>query len=379
MLILQIMPEIWLGYGDSEVILDIKFENIRDNSKSDFLLRDNESLSSELEKKIKLKDSTLILNFNPFLQMIPILRYINETKKKLEINNIEINTLSKNIPLRIKRELNEKGISINRIENNEVLNKAKTFENITILEKIEYDPFFGYKGAPTELTRTCFPNEMNQAYSTVIDRFPQPGIKPEPLSISYEVSKKLNLESINVIASNDGINSIYSGDIEKSFNKSIEEFEKISKKKVEKSKSLFISGNSNFNIQSTLSNSLNLLWNNYQILKEKGIVILLSENRMGLGEGALLQYIENRLDQAGLRKHQYLKDLEHLNFLNLIKDKLEIYAVSSLPKVYLNKLGIQPLSRVKDGLETILIKHGKTSKVLIIPNSELTHLVEQNN
>ena len=65
------MPEIWLGYGDSEVILDIKFENILDNSKSDFLLLDNESLSSELEKKIQLKDSTLILNYNPFLHMIP--------------------------------------------------------------------------------------------------------------------------------------------------------------------------------------------------------------------------------------------------------------------------------------------------------------------
>ena len=89
------MPEIWLGYGDSEVILDIKYENIQDNSKADFLLLDDKSLSSELEKKIQLKDSTLILNYNPFLQMIPILRHIHETKKKFEINNIEINTLSK--------------------------------------------------------------------------------------------------------------------------------------------------------------------------------------------------------------------------------------------------------------------------------------------
>ena len=30
------MPEIWLGYGDSEVILDIKYENILDNSKPQF-------------------------------------------------------------------------------------------------------------------------------------------------------------------------------------------------------------------------------------------------------------------------------------------------------------------------------------------------------
>ena len=370
------MPEIWLGYGDSEVILDIKYENILDNNKSEFLLLDNESLNSEFEKKIQLKNSTLIITFNPFLQMIPILKYITEISKRYEIKKLEIYTLSKNIPQKIKRILNDSGISINRIENNEILNKSKNFEKTIILEKIEYDPFFGYKGATTELLRSSFPNEMNHAYSTIIDKYPQSGIITEPLKISIEVSKTLNFEAINVLANNDGINSIYSGDIEDSFKKSIEKFNKISKKEVEKTKSVFISGNSNFNIQATLGNSLNLLWNNYQAVKENGTIILLSENKMGLGNGALLQYIENRLDQTGLKKYQYLKDLEHINFLNLIKDKFDIYAISTLPKVYLNKLGIKTISRVKEGLETILMKHGKNSKVLIISNSEITQILE---
>ncbi len=370
------MPEIWLGYGDSEVILDIKYENILDNNKSEFLLLDNESLNSELEKKIQLKNSTLIITFNPFLQMIPILKYITEISKRYEIENFEICTLSKNIPQKIKRILNDSGISINRIEDNEILNKSKNFEKTIILEKIEYDPFFGYKGATTELLRSSFPNEMNHAYSTIIDKYPQSGMITEPLKISIEVSKTLKFESINVIANNDGVNSIYSGDIEDSFKKSIEKFDKISKKEVEKTKSVFISGNSNFNIQATLGNSLNLLWNNYQAVKENGTIILLSENKMGLGNGALLQYIENRLDQTGLKKYQYLKDLEHINFINLIKDKFDIYAISTFPKVYLNKLGIKTISRVKEGLETILMKHGKNSKILIISNSEITQILE---
>ncbi len=373
------MPEIWLGYGDSEVILDIKYENILDNNKSEFFLLDNESLNSEFEKKIQLKNSTLIITFNPFLQMIPILKYITEISKRYEIKKLEIYTLSKNIPQKIKRILNDSGISINRIENNEILNKSKNFDKTIILEKIEYDPFFGYKGATTELLRSSFPNEMNHAYSTMIDKFPQSGIITEPLKISIEVSKTLNFEAINVLANNDGINSIYSGDTEDSFKKSIEKFNKVSRKEVEKTKSVFISGNSNFNIQATLGNSLNLLWNNYQAVKENGTIILLSENKMGLGNGALLQYIENRLDQTGLKKYQYLKDLEHINFLNLIKDKFDIYAISTLPKVYLNKLGIKTISRVKEGLETILMKHGKNSKVLIISNSEITRILEPSN
>jgi hypothetical protein len=372
------MPEIWLGYGDSEVILDIKYENILDNNKSEFLLLDEASLNADLENKIQLKSSTLILTFTPFLQMIPILRHINEKSKKIEMKNFEINILSKNMPLKIKRKLSENGISINRIEYDEVLNKMKYFEKTIILEKIEYDPFFGYKGATTELMRSNLPNEMDNAYSNIIDKYPQSGIITEPLNISIEISKTLNFEPIHVIANNDGINSVYTGGIEDSFKNAIENFNKISTKEIEKSKSVIISGNSNFDIQSTLSNSLNLLWDNYKTVKENGIIILLSENKMGLGDrnGALSQFVENRLDQNGLKKYQYVKDLEHINYLNLLKDKFDIYAISTLPKVYLNKLGIKAISRIKEGLETILIKHGKNSKILIIPNSELTNILE---
>jgi hypothetical protein len=372
------MPEIWLGYGDSEVILDIKYENILENSKPEFPLLDNISLNDELENKIQLKSSTLILNFTPFLQMIPILRYINEKSKKIEMKNFEINTLSKNMPLKIKRKLGDFGISINRIKCDEVLNKMKNFEKTIVLEKIEYDPFFGYKGATTELMRSNFPNEMDNAYSNIVDKCPQSGIITDSLNISIEISKTLNFEPIHIIANNDGINSVYIGDIENSFKKAVEKFNKISTKEIEKSKSAIISGNSNFDIQSTLSNSLNLLWNDYKTVKENGIIVLLSENRMGLGDGygALLQFVENRLDQNGLKKYQYLKDLEHINFLNIIKEKFDIYAISTLPKVYLNKLGIKTISSIKEGLETILVKHGKSSKILIISNSELTNILE---
>ncbi len=372
------MPETWLGYGDSDVILDIKYENILDINKAEFPMLDNESLYLELEKEIKLHDSTLLLNFNPFTQMIPILKIINEKIKINRTSDLEINTLSANIPLKIKRELNDNGITIRRVQGSEIISKIKYFKKTIILEKTEYDPFFGYKGASTELMRSSFPNEMNQAYSTIIDRPPQPGVMSVPLNISLESSKISHIETVQVIANNDGINSIHCGDIESSFKKSIEEFNKISKRKVEKSKSAFISGNSNFDIQSTLGNSLNLLWNNYQAVKENGTIILLSENKMGLGNGALLQYIENRLDQSGIKKNQYVKDLEHFNFLNLIKDKFDIYAISALPRVYLNKLGIKTVSRIQEGLETILMRYGKNSKISIILNSELTHTLDHN-
>ena len=372
------MPEVWLGYGDTEVILDIKYENILDNVKPQFSLLNTESLNLELANKIKLKNSNLIIIFTPFLQMIPILKYIyQEYKKQNNSSSLEFNTTSKYIPFKIKRILNDNGIYINRIENNEILNKIKDFDKTIILEKVEVDPFFGYKGPSTELIRTCFSNEMNIAFSTIYDKLPQPGQITEALNISIEKSRVINCDVINVISNNDGINSIYIGEMEESFKKTIEILNSISKIEVDNSKSAFITGNSNFNIQATLNNSFNLLWNNYNAVKENGIIVLLSENKNGLENGALLQFIEGRLDLNDLKKKQYIKDFEHINFLNVLGDKFKIHIISSIPKVYLHKLGLKPIPRVKDGLKTILFEQGKRSKILIVPNSELTRIIQK--
>jgi len=372
------MPEVWLGYGDTEVILDIKYENILDNVKPQFSLLNTESLNLELANKIKLRNSNLIIIFTPFLQMIPILKYIyQEYKKQNNSSSLEFNTTSKYIPFKIKRILNDNGIYINRIENKEILNKIKNVDKTIILEKVEVDPFFGYKGPSTELIRTCFSNEMNIAFSTIYDKLPQPGQITEALNISIEKSRVINCDVINVISNNDGINSIYIGEMEESFKKTIEILNSISKIEVDNSKSAFITGNSNFNIQATLNNSFNLLWNNYNAVKENGIIVLLSENKNGLENGALLQFIEGRLDLNDLKKKQYIKDFEHINFLNVIRDKFKIYIISSIPKVYLHKLGLKPIPRVKDGLKTILFEQGKRSKILIVPNSELTRIIQK--
>jgi len=372
------MPEVWLGYGDTEVILDIKYENILDNVKPQFSLLNTESLNLELANKIKLRNSNLIIIFTPFLQMIPILKYIyQEYKKQNNSSSLEFNTTSKYIPFKIKRILNDNGIYINRIENKEILNKIKNVDKTIILEKVEVDPFFGYKGPSTELIRTCFSNEMNIAFSTIYDKLPQPGQITEALKISIEKSRAINCDVINVISNNDGINSIYIGEMEESFKKTIKILNSISKIEVDNSKSAFITGNSNFNIQATLNNSFNLLWNNYNAVKENGIIVLLSENKNGLENGALLQFIEGRLDLNDLKKNIYIKDLEHINFLNVIRDKFKIHIISSIPKVYLHKLGLKPIPRVKDGLKTILFEQGKRSKILIVPNSELTRIIQK--
>ena len=252
------------------------------------------------------------------------------------------------------------------------MEKVNKFNNTILIDRIEYDPVFGYTGSPVRLLRECYPDEMNQVYSFIVNSLPQPGKYSEPLKLAIEVTSKINSQSIHVISNNEGIDSIFIGDIPSSFNGAIQRFKGITQPTAESSKSAFISGNTNYSCQTTLGNSLNLLWNNYHVVSDHGIIILLSENRGGVGNGTLLKLIENRLDLDGLNKYQYSKDLEHINFLNMLSEKYEIFLISSLPRIYSNKLGLKSLQRIQDGLGLVIERNGKYSKSIIIPNSEIT-------
>jgi hypothetical protein len=108
------------------------------------------------------------------------------------------------------------------------------------------------------------------------------------------------------------------------------------------------------------------------VVSNQGIIILLSESKGGVGHGSLLKLIENRLDLSGLNKYQYSKDLEHINFLNMLREKYEIFLISTLPRIYSDKLGLKSLQKIKDGIELLIERNGKYSKTIIIPNSEIT-------
>jgi len=304
--------------------------------------------------------------------MLPILSFIQKMSKELKIEEIEYCILSKFIPQRVKQQLYENGISINRLASEEVLEKTKKFGNTILIDRVEYDPVFGYTGAPVRLLRECYPEEMNQVYALIFDSLPQPGKYNQPLKLAIEVVRKISSQSIHVISDSEQIDLIFVGDLAYSFNEAIQRFNSITQPTAESSKSAFISGNTNHLCQRTLGNSLNLLWNNYHVVSDNGIIILLSENRGGVGNGTLLNLIESRLDLVGLNKYQYSKDLEHINFLKMLREKYEIFLISSLPRTYSDKLGLKSLQRIKDGLEIIIDKNGKFSKSIIVPNSEIT-------
>ncbi len=363
------MPEIWLDYGTSEVILDIKYENILNHIKPDFNYLQEKLLDDYITENIGFEDTNLVLILNPFKQMVPILKQL-VYKSNLLNKNLEIATL-KNIPLNFRKDLTNEEIHLSKIGHGEILSIISKFKKVIVLEKILYDPMFGFSCSHTEITRLLYPEAMDQVYSYIKNKMPTPGIIGEPFKIALETVKEINLEFLHVISNNEGINRISYEDADEPLDNLLEIFKDLSKKQIEISKSVILSGNTNLDAQKTLSNGFNVLWNNYKAVKENGIIVFLSENTGGIGNGALQDFIDNRLSTTKIDGHKYIKDLEHLNYLNLLKEKNEIYILTTLPKLYTQKIGLKDISKIKDGLEIVLSKYGKNSKTLIIANSEL--------
>lgn len=366
------MPEVWLGYGDSEIILDIKYENILKILKPEIKVISPEDLRLIIHNNIKLQNSTLILITTPFPKMFDVLKIINQFSKELEIPLPDILILSKPFMHRLRQDISKESLSTTRIEPDEILKKILLYRNIILLDKIEYDPVFGFAGSPTKLIRECYPQVMNQIYGSVVGELPKPGLTGEALKIAMEKISKLHCQMIHVYSDREVIDSVYIGHEIDSFLDAVVSFKEKTSITSDFSKSAFISGNSTYATQMNLGNSLNLLWNNYHSVLDGGTIVLLSENRAGINEGAILKFVEGRLDVSGLNKYQYVNEMEHINFLQLLREKYEIILISTLPQVYLNKLGLKSVTKIKDGLDLIFKKNGKYSKSNIIPISEIT-------
>lgn len=368
------MPEIWLGYGDSEIILDIKYENILNIIKPEFNMQNLENLNLSIRNNMSLQNSSLILVTTPFPKMIEIIKIIRELSHELGIETVDVFLLSKPFSLKLRQDISRESLNITRIESDEVLKKISLYKNVILIDNIEYDPVFGFSGSPVKLIRECYPQVMNEIYASMIGESPKPGQYGEALKISVEEISKMDCQLIQVFSNREGIDSIFFGPDISSFANAVRSFKEKTCLASDFSKSAFISGNSTYNSQMSLGNSLNLLWNNCHSVLDGGTIVLLSENRGGIDDGALSKYVEGRLDLNGLDKYQYIYELEHINFLQVLKEKYEIILISTLPEVYLNKLGLRSISKIKDGLDWILKKNGKFSKSNIIPTSEITNI-----
>ncbi len=351
------MPEIWLNYGITDVVLDIRAENLGQKIDSEGeILEDsviNEKLNSlDLSKPMEL---VVLHNSKSIQKIISSLFTLCEQKSK---PFPKILTDKKILNL-VKAGLPE-GSSINEFDDVEISNS-----NLVFMAEMEFDGLFGYETISTRLIKKFGLESMLSAYAKRQGNLPTPGQYPESLEEAKKFTNNFEIQGIEIVANSKGIIDFSIGHPSETLS-ATKIMESHSIKEIGQHKTMVISTGKDASNDS-LGKSLSSLWNCSNAIKKDGLAILVAECKGGLGSDAIQQYIEDRLTLEQLQNPtKYISGMEDLLFLSEVQKNFQIGLVSILPEFYAKKLDMISLQGIKYSLDYILKTQGAKQKVAVV-------------
>jgi hypothetical protein len=275
----------------------------------------------------------------------------------------------------LRTNLADGSIIINQINYQSLQERIQKFDSTIFVSQTIYDPLFGFSCTPTLLLRNFMHQQMSEAFNARKDNIPNPGTEGPPLQIALSACQNIHATSIEVVSNSFGIAAVYCGNIAETLHKAIKKLISVSLVELEEiPRSLVVSTSSEIGPHQTLARSLNSLWNSIKVVKDNGSVILLAENLKGIGGGALQMFVEGTLKTDELdKKSFYIDGLEHILFIKELQQKYQLGIVSTLPRYYSKtKLGLNYYTSVKNALGELLIKYGKSHKILVLSDADIT-------
>jgi hypothetical protein len=367
------MPELWFKYGITDVVLNIRYENLLKHvTASSFPLLSEDQIKNCLSD-VALTQDTMIFALSDTKSVAMVISILVQLARAQGIPSIRVSVLPR-IQRVLKSNLADKSILINQVDQDSFHSKIKHHRQVLFVSQITYDPLFGYNGTPTILVRNYMYDHMLEALNARQDNLPKPGVIGPPLRVALSSNEELPAKSIQIIANPSGIAGICYGSIVGSFEEAIRHLNSIAVVNADSTKSAIINASSETGPHSTLLDSLNSLWNIIHIIRENGSAVLLSENSGGLGGRALEMFVEGRLDIEEYKHNlsEYIEGLEHLIYIKELSQKYQLGIMSTIPQYYLkSKLGIKTYGGVKNVIEELLNKHGKNSKILVMSDPDI--------
>ena len=357
------MPELWLNYGSTDIIVDLKVENLSLIENSKFDIRSKESLDQEIES-IPLADNTIFVPLDASNSTVQIIyRLVSLAESKGITITIESSARTRRL---LSNKIQNQNIDLFEKNSDHFLKRTKEKSTIFI-SKANIDPFFGYSGTPTNLLCEYEQDKMNEAFHSRVDDLPHPGEKGPPSEIAKMFCQSMEAKSIEIISNNYGINNFFYGEIIQSFQNATENLNNLSITNQQELKSLIVGTNIDSNSSLTLSTSLDLLWNSIHVLKRNATVVIISENNKGFGSKAIEKFAYGEIKWEDYKKSSYFEGLEHIMFINELKEKFSIAILSSLPRYYLKDIfGFKIFSNIQAAAENILDINGKSHRISII-------------
>ena len=351
------MPEIWLNYGITDVVLDIKAENLEEKIDSDGKIMDDSAINEKLNSLDLSKPMELVVlhNSKSILKIISSLFALCEQKSKpfpkILTDKKILNLVKSGLP---------EGSSINEFDDVDISNS-----NLIFMGEMEFDGLFGYETISTRLIKKFGTDSMLSAYAKRHGHLPVPGQYPESLQEAKKFSDNFEIQGIEIVANSQGIIDFSIGHPSETIS-STKILESNSIKDIGHHKTMMISTGKDAS-NDTLGKSLSSLWNCSNAIKKDGLAILVAECKGGLGSDALQQFIEDRLTLEQLRNPtKYISGMEDLLFLSEIQKNFQIGLVSILPEFYAKKLDMISLPGIKYSMDYVLKTQGAKQKVAVV-------------
>ena len=350
------MPEIWLNYGRTDIVLDIRAENLDEQ-----LETKGDTLSdSEIGTRLDTLDITKPLELVVLNNSTSVKKILSAIFEKCEQKSVQKPRIfaDKKIINFVKAGLPEDS-SVSEFDA-DLSNSSLVF-----VGEMEFDGLFGFETIATRLLKRFGDEQMLSAYEKRNGNLPVPGQDIENIQTAKKFSDEFEISAIEIAANSNGIIDMSMGhpastmSISKSFISS-------ATKEVEKHRTMMISTGKNAS-NDTLGKSLASLWNCSAAIKDNGLAVLLAECTHGIGSEAIQQYIEGRMSLDRLKKPaKYVNGMENLLFLTEIQKRFQVGLVSVLPEFYAKKLNIASFSGIKLAMDHILKVQGIKQKVAVV-------------
>ena len=366
------MPEIWIPYGEVEVSVDINAENLHSIIQNKNKNIDIEEITEKI-KKIKIDQTFMIILGDISTQTITVCReLLNILNNEKSINKIQIFAMQKNKELQNSitkfNKINEI-IYINKKIKNILKEKIHT-EKIIFISEASFNPLFGFNGGPITLAKILDEQLISEVFYSQKLSLPNPGNNKIGQIIEEKYQEYNNIVSIELIAEdNDNINEIEIGKLNDVHNLMKDILNKNIKNSVNKIQSGIFSCDKKYN--SSLTRSLNGIWNTYKSFTEKSTITILAESSNGFGSEALQLFAINQLNiKEILKEKRYIDGLENIIFLNSLSDRFFINIISTLPNHYMEKrFKFKTFKKANDAVSSSLKRHGKSVQIVIIPHT----------
>ena len=351
------MPEIWLNYGITDVVLGIRAENLEQKIDSEGKILEDSMINEKLNTLDLSKPMELVVlhNSKSIQKIISSLFTLCEQKSKPFPKILA----DKKILNLVKAGLPE-GSSINEFDDVEISNS-----NLVFMAEMEFDGLFGYETISTRLIKKFGLESMLSAYAKRQGNLPTPGQYPESLEEAKKFINNFEIQGIEIVANSKGIIDFSIGHPSETLS-ATKIMESHSIKDIDHHKTMVIStGKDSSN--DNLGKSLSSLWNCTNAIKKDGLAILVAECKSGLGSDAIQQYIEGRLTLEQLENPiKYISGMEDLLFLSQVQKNFQICLVSILPEFYAKKLNMISLQGIKYSLDYILKTQGAKQKIVVV-------------